>query len=41
MFAEETLKIRDGVPEARKERSDAVLRRVYGNKEKTQIGDRD
>ena len=41
MFAEETLKIRDGVSEARKERSDAVLRRVYGNKEKTQIGDSD
>ncbi len=41
MFAEETLKIRDGVSEARKERSDAVLRRVYGNKEKGQIGDID
>jgi uncharacterized protein len=41
MFAEETLKLRDGVAEARKERSDAVLRKVYGNKEKGQIGDID
>jgi hypothetical protein len=41
MFAEETLKIRDGVSEARKERSDAVLRKTYGNKEKGQIGDVD
>ena len=41
MFAEETLKIREGVSEARKEQSDAVLRKVYGNKEKGQIGDID
>ncbi len=41
MFAEETLKIRDGVADARKERTDAVLRKVYGNKEKGQIGDSD
>src|SRR3990172_428271 len=41
MFAEETLKIRDGVSEARKDRTDAVLRKVYGNKEKGQIGDID
>lgn len=41
MFAEETLKIKEGVAEARKERSDEVLRRVYGKKEKTQIGDID
>lgn len=41
MFAEDTLKIRDGVSEARKERSDAVLRKVYGNKVKGQIGDID
>lgn len=41
MFAEETLKIKDGVVEARKERSDAVLKKVYGNKEKGQIGEID
>lgn len=34
MFAEETLKIREGVSEARKDRSDAVLRKVYGNQNK-------
>jgi len=36
MFAEETLTIRDGVAEARKERSDAVLRKVYGQQHKEQ-----
>ena len=41
MFAEETLKMRDGVAEARKDRTDAVLRKVYGKKEKGQIGDID
>jgi hypothetical protein len=41
MFAEQTLKIRDGVAEARKDRTDAVMRKVYGNKEKGQIGDSD
>ena len=34
MFAEETLKLRDGVAEARKDRADKVLRRVYGGKDK-------
>jgi Fe-S-cluster containining protein len=34
MFAEETLTVREGVSEARKERSDAVLRRVYGQQNK-------
>jgi len=41
MFAEETLKFRDGVLEARKEQADAIMRKVYGNKPKTQIGDID
>ena len=41
MFAEQTLKIRDGVAEARKDRTDAVMRKVYGNKEKGQIGEID
>jgi len=41
MFAEDTLKIREGVPEARKERTDAILRKTYGNKEKGQIGEID
>ena len=41
MFAEETLKLREGVVEARKDRTDAVMRRVYGNKEKGQIGEID
>jgi Fe-S-cluster containining protein len=36
MFAEETLKIREGVAEARKDRADAVLRKVYGNQNKEQ-----
>ena len=37
----ETLKIRDAVAEARKDRGSAMLKKVYGNKEKTQIGDID
>jgi len=41
MFAEETLTFKQGVLEARKEQSDAIMRKVYGNKEKTQIGDKD
>src|SRR5512139_878051 len=34
MFAEQTLKIRDGVAETRKDRADKVLRKVYGGKDK-------
>jgi hypothetical protein len=34
MFAEETLKLREGVAEARKDRADTVLRKVYGGKDK-------
>jgi hypothetical protein len=41
MFAEETLKFREGVLDARKERSDAMMKKTYGNKETTQIGDKD
>ena len=41
MFAEETLPFKDGVAEARKERGSAMLKKVYGNKEKGEIGDRD
>jgi Fe-S-cluster containining protein len=41
MFAEDTLPLRDGVAEARKERGSAMLKKVYGNKPKTQIGDKD
>lgn len=41
MFAEETLKLKDGVAEARKDRSDVLLRKVYGNKPKVQLGDSD
>ncbi|HUI46061.1 MAG TPA: YkgJ family cysteine cluster protein [Nitrospirota bacterium] len=33
MFAEETLKLKEGVAEARKDRADAMLRKVYGKKE--------
>jgi len=33
MFAEDTLKLKEGVAEARKDRVDATLRRVYGKKE--------
>jgi hypothetical protein len=36
MFAEETLKLKEGVAEARKDRADAVLRKVYGGKDKEQ-----
>jgi Fe-S-cluster containining protein len=31
MFAEETLKLKEGVAEARKDRADAMMRKVYGN----------
>jgi len=41
MFAEETLKFKDGVLAARKEQADAMMKKVYGNKEKGQIGDID
>jgi hypothetical protein len=41
MFAEQTLKFKEGVLEKRKERSDTTMRKVYGNKEKVQIGDSD
>jgi len=41
MFAEQTLKFKEGVLEKRKERSDATMRKVYGNKPKGQIGDID
>lgn len=35
MYAEESLPFRKGVLEARKERGDAMLKKVYGNKEQT------
>jgi len=41
MFAEETLPFKKGVVEARKDRSDAIMKKVYGKKEKGQIGDID
>jgi Fe-S-cluster containining protein len=41
IFAEQTLTFKEGVLEQRKERSDATMRKVYGDKEKTQIGDSD
>jgi hypothetical protein len=41
MFAEETLKFKEGVLEKRKERSDTTMRKVYGNKEKTSLGEID
>jgi Fe-S-cluster containining protein len=41
MFAEETLPFKEGVVEARKERADAVMKKVYGDKPKGQIGDSD
>ncbi len=41
MFAEETLKFREGVLDARKEQADAVMRKVYGNQPKGQLGDSD
>jgi len=34
MFAEETLKFKSGVVEARKDRADAVMKKVYGDKGK-------
>jgi len=36
MFAEETLRFREGVLDARKEQADAVMRKVYGNQNKEQ-----
>ncbi len=33
MFAEETLKLKEGVAEARKDRADAMMRKVYGKKD--------
>jgi len=41
MFAEETLNLRDGVAEARKDRGSAMLKKVYGNQPKPQMGDSD
>jgi Fe-S-cluster containining protein len=41
MFAEETLTFRKGVLEARKDRADAIMKKVYGNKEKLQMGEID
>jgi Fe-S-cluster containining protein len=35
MYAEESLKFREGVLESRKEKGDAMLKKVYGNKEQT------
>jgi Fe-S-cluster containining protein len=36
MFAEETLKFKEGVVDARKEQADAVMKKVYGNQDKDQ-----
>ena len=41
IFAEETLPFKEGAVEKRKERADATMRRVYGEKEKGSIGDID
>ncbi len=41
MFAEETLKFKEGVLDARKDRADALMRKVYGNKPKPQMGEID
>jgi len=41
IFAEETLPFKEGAVEKRKERADATMRRVYGNKEKGSIGEID
>jgi Fe-S-cluster containining protein len=41
IFAEETLPFKEGALEKRKERADATMRKVYGNKPKGQIGDID
>jgi len=41
MFAEETLKFKDGVLDARKERADAMMTKVYGEKIPPQMGEID
>ncbi len=41
MFAEDNMKFKEGVLEGRKERGDAALKKIYGNKPKGQIGDSD
>jgi hypothetical protein len=41
IFAEETLPFKAGALERRKDRADATMRRVYGNKEKGSIGEID
>ncbi len=41
MFAEETLKFKEGVLEARKEQADAMMKKVYGNKPTPQMGEID
>jgi uncharacterized protein len=41
IFAEQTLTFKEGMLEKRKERADATMRKVYGNKPKGQIGDID
>jgi len=41
IFAEDTLKFKDGALEKRKEQAGATMRKVYGNKPKGQIGDID
>lgn len=41
IFAEETLKFKEDALEKRKERADATMRKVYGSKEKGQIGEID
>jgi Fe-S-cluster containining protein len=39
IFAEETLKFKEGVLEKRKARADATMKKVYGNREKGSIGE--
>jgi len=41
IFAEQTLTFKEGMLEKRKERADATMRKVYGNKPKGSIGDID
>jgi len=41
IFAEETLPFKPGALEKRKEQAGATMRKVYGNKEKGQLGDSD
>jgi len=41
IFAEQTLSFKEGALENRKERADATMRKVYGNKPKGSIGDID